>query len=177
MLHGWAQNAHVFRHKTRTLTKKLNSNGMDCLFLGGPIVLPPLLVESKPEQDGMESSTNNDTTTTRMGREEARAWFLYQRDDDPNTNDDYWQSGRPIEYVGLDESLRYLEGHLKADFTKGLQNFPPWFFTRCCFLAKSSLPWPHHGAGHGIESKAASLLVDFVPHPCTGVRSNSANSP
>lgn len=115
MLHGWAQNAMVFRHKTRTLTKKLNTNGIDCLFLGGPIALPPLVVDPKQEHDGMEASPQN----TIVGRQDARAWFLYKPNgDSSSTNDDYWQSGRQIEYVGLEESLRFLEGELTRISTK-----------------------------------------------------------
>lgn len=113
MLHGWAQNAMVFRHRTRTLTKKLKANDIDCLFLDGPIVLPPLRMVD--EQDGIETSTTNmheNDPNRSMGRKDARAWFLYQPNDDSNDNHDYWQSGRPMEYVGLEDSLRFLEGEL-----------------------------------------------------------------
>lgn len=114
MLHGWAQNATVFRRRTRTLTKKLSANGIECLFLCGPIALPPILVVSRQERDGLETSTTKSDASQKLGRQDARAWFLYKRNEDPTGSNDsgYWQSGKQIEYVGLDNSLSYLEGEL-----------------------------------------------------------------
>ena len=87
---------------------------MDCLFLAGPIVLPPIRMETSTS-DGSSSSSNNnnDAIHHKVGRQDARAWFLYQRDDNSNDDHDYWQSGKPIEYVGLEESLSLLEGELR----------------------------------------------------------------
>ena len=48
---------------------------------------------------------------TNGGRENARAWFTYKRDDPCDTTES--QSGKYIEYVGLEESVDVLAGVLQ----------------------------------------------------------------
>ncbi len=106
MLHGWAQNANVFRHQVKTLTKKLNKQGVDCLFLAAPITLPPI-----DDNTLMPLPIASDNLERKKGRNNARAWFLYTPDDP--SDQFFWKSGRKIEYVGLVESLRFLQEELQ----------------------------------------------------------------
>lgn len=106
MLHGWAQNPTVFQYQTKVLTKKLNKQGIDCLFLGAPIVLPPL--ETTPHI----VTAGNSFERKKIGRQNARAWFLYNVNEDFNDRS-FWKSGRRIEYIGMDRSLRFLQEELE----------------------------------------------------------------
>mmetsp|Transcript_8024 Transcript_8024/g.12290 ORF Transcript_8024/g.12290 Transcript_8024/m.12290 type:complete len:243 (-) Transcript_8024:29-757(-) len=109
MIHGWAQNPVVMSLKTRKLAKKLNQAGYDCIFLQAPNRLP-----MKKEVD------NKGNIIGQGGRENAYAWFVYNRHDPSDSSRGF--SGECIEYFGLEKSLtcigRKLE-ILKEEVTDG----------------------------------------------------------
>ena len=95
MLHGWAQNDRVFRSRTQNLTKKLNQASFECRFLQAPLLLPPL----------------ETAETQSAGRENARAWFVYNSDN--VTDRSLSQTRQLLPYKGLDESLDLIRNELK----------------------------------------------------------------
>ncbi|CAJ1942312.1 unnamed protein product [Cylindrotheca closterium] len=101
MLHGWAQNAKVMRSRSKSLTKKLNQAGYDCLFFQAPIELPmvsTIMIEGQP------------VLITNGGRKGAMAWFLYSQEDPGDTSS--MLTGERIEYVGLEESINMMQQEL-----------------------------------------------------------------
>ena len=83
-------------------TRKLSNAGYDVVYPEAPHVLPmksTIDVEGRPVQ------------ITNGGRENARAWFTYNRDDPCDTTES--QSSRSIEYVGVEESVNVLAGVLQ----------------------------------------------------------------
>ena len=107
IIHGWAQNANVMSMKSKTLTKKLNQAGYDCVFLQAPLKLP---MTSTIKVDGEL------VTITNGGRKDARAWFLYSKEDPGDTS--LALTGEFIEYVGLDTAIRVVETELIRQIQK-----------------------------------------------------------
>jgi pimeloyl-ACP methyl ester carboxylesterase len=103
MIHGWAQNAVVMSWKTKSLTKKLNQAGYDCIF---PQALFQLPMTSLVEVGGEMVQVTNGS------REHAKAWFLYSNEDPSDTS--LSQTGQVIDYVGMDDSLRVIKEELKT---------------------------------------------------------------
>ncbi|KAL3937503.1 MAG: hypothetical protein SGBAC_007415 [Bacillariaceae sp.] len=103
MLHGWAQNAKVFRSRSKSLTKKLNKAGYDCHFLEAPIELPILSTITIDSQPVVISNHG----ALRKG---AKAWFLYNREDPGDTSP--MLTGKQIEYIGLEASISMVEQQL-----------------------------------------------------------------
>lgn len=127
MLHGWAQNVHVFSNRARKLTKRLNKAGYKVVFLQGPHRLPP--VEGTPmrptvdEQKDSQNTNPQHNNNSKFSREYAYAWFLY--DNEKKTSD---TSQTPVlkpspsgDFEGMDDSLNFLENELRADRTKFLE--------------------------------------------------------
>eukprot|EP00977_Amphora_coffeiformis_P017812 scaffold5944_cov101-Amphora_coffeaeformis.AAC.8 len=106
-LHGWAQNAHVFRNRTQKLTKQFLRQGIDCLFLDAPMHLPPL----KNNHHQHHPDNDDGLITNTKGREGARAWFYYNATDP--TDRSLSQSGQDLHYVGLETSLQLLHDELE----------------------------------------------------------------
>ncbi|GAX27429.1 hypothetical protein FisN_23Hh107 [Fistulifera solaris] len=104
MVHGWAQNAFVFRQKTKGLTNKLNKAGYDCVFLEGPHLLP---LASTVQIDGVDVQVENGK------RENARAWFLLSETDPADASES--QSGRPLTYFGLNDALDRVQHQLEQE--------------------------------------------------------------
>lgn len=98
LFHGWAQNSKVIQLRSKTLTNKLTRAGYDCLFLQAPLQLP---MTSTIQIGGQP------VIVTNGGRKNARAWFLYNKEDPGDASPAL--SGNFIEYVGLEESLHVLE--------------------------------------------------------------------
>lgn len=103
MIHGWAQNASVLQVKTKTFTKKLCKAGYDVIFLEAPHLLP---LKSTIEVEGESVEVENGQ------RINARAWFLFSEKDPADAS--LSQSGRPMTYFGLDESLDLIESEVKG---------------------------------------------------------------
>mmetsp|Transcript_28716 Transcript_28716/g.77769 ORF Transcript_28716/g.77769 Transcript_28716/m.77769 type:complete len:421 (+) Transcript_28716:666-1928(+) len=112
MLHGWAQNVHVFSHRTRKLTKRLTAAGYRVVFLQGPHRLPPRALAPKggTEHDVPENSS----AAVVSSREHAYAWFLYH-DTDETGNDRHLRPSVTGTFPGMDRSLEYFEKELRAD--------------------------------------------------------------
>lgn len=98
-LHGWAQNAVVFQNRTKTLTRKLNRQGIACVFLDAPFRLPRLGTTASGQNVAVKS--------TKFSRQNARAWFLYNAE---NPSD---RSASQFDYVGLDQSISILKAELE----------------------------------------------------------------
>lgn len=101
MIHGWAQNAKVMTYKSKSLTKRLNQAGYDCIFLQAPFDLP---MTSTVKVDGEL------VTITNGERQDAKAWFLYSQEDACDASPAL--SGRFVEYVGLDDAIQVVETEL-----------------------------------------------------------------
>jgi len=82
--------------------RKLSNAGYDVVYPEAPHVLP---MKSTVDIEGQTVQVTNG------GRENARAWFAYNRDDPCDTTES--QSGRCIEYVGVEESVNVLAGVLR----------------------------------------------------------------
>ena len=82
--------------------RKLSNAGYDVVYPEAPHVLP---MKSTVDIEGQTVQVTNG------GRENARAWFAYNRDDPCDTTES--QSGRCIEYVGVEESVDVLAGVLR----------------------------------------------------------------
>jgi dihydrofolate reductase len=99
----------VLQPKIMSLThspapRKLNQAGYDCVFLDGPHVLP---MTSVVDVEGTLVEVENGK------REHAKAWFLLSEEDPADAS--LSQSGIPLTYIGLDESLDILEKELLQD--------------------------------------------------------------
>ena len=132
MLHGWAQNIHVFSNRVRKLTKRLNKAGYRVVFLQGPHRLPPIVATSTSADgegngDG-GNDDNNDDSSSSFSREYAYAWFLYNTPcDGDNQDGDQSAAMRhpqqpPVlqpsptgDFRGMDASLAFLRNELRAD--------------------------------------------------------------
>lgn len=84
--------------------RKLNQAGYDCVFLEGPHALP---MTSTVEVEGIPVKVENGK------RENARAWFYFSEKDKADAS--LAQSGIPIEYLGMDESLSIIQQELSRD--------------------------------------------------------------
>jgi len=118
MLHGWAQNVHVFSNRGRKLTKRLNKAGYRVVFLQGPHRLPPIAdtcagvgtTEGEDHQKSCNDGTKNPS------REYAYAWFLYDDScgDDPSATNNLKPSPTG-DFRGMDASLEYLSHELRKE--------------------------------------------------------------
>ena len=154
MLHGWAQNVHVFSNRARKLTKRLNKAGYKVVFLQGPHRLPVFesstFVDSTTFTDGQfqpENERNGERGDKKhFSREYAYAWFLYDSpcNDDKckkHSSNDSWspvlQPSSTGNFPGMDLSLTFLRNELQTDridFSKTRTNqkstsvdIPPFF--------------------------------------------------
>ena len=125
MLHGWAQNVHVFSNRARKLTKRLNKARYRVVFLQGPHRLPSLEGSCSEVPDHPPSSTSRSTC---FSREYAYAWFLY---DDPGNPSASRRSEPAVlgpsptgDFWGMDASLAHLERELRVD-RKGFRDESP----------------------------------------------------
>ena len=89
-------------HAASFQPRKLSNAGHDVVYPEAPHVLP---MKSTVDIEGQTVQVTNG------GRENARAWFAYNRDDPCDTTES--QSGSHIEYVGLEESVNVLAGVLQ----------------------------------------------------------------
>eukprot|EP00536_Pseudo-nitzschia_multiseries_P012981 jgi/Psemu1/290620/fgenesh1_pg.528_\ len=117
MLHGWAQNVHVFSHRSRKLTKRLVAAGYRVVFLQGPHKLPPRAPPPPPPSTG--SGTEPGAPGPAPGvsvpsREHAYAWFLYNETDDTGA-DRHLRPSETGTFPGMDRSLEYVRKELEAD--------------------------------------------------------------
>ena len=119
MLHGWAQNVHVFSNRARKLTKRLNKAGYKVVFLQGPHRLPPvegtLTVNADQHNNEYESAKDN----TVFSREYAYAWFFYG--DAGSSEPAVLEPSPEGDFRGMDISLSFLQSELKADRVKFLE--------------------------------------------------------
>jgi len=97
MIHGWAQNAKVLKYKSKTLTRKLNQSGYDCIFIDGPFNLP---MKSTIEINGEKVEVDNGK------RENAKAWFLYSNTDPADASSALTET--PMSYVGLEDACKLI---------------------------------------------------------------------
>ena len=97
MLHGWAQNAKIFMHRTMKVARKMKNAGYDVIYVDAPHVLPTKSVVSVEGQP---------VEITNTGRANARAWFTYNAEDPCDVTEA--QSGNAVEYIGLDGSLQFV---------------------------------------------------------------------
>ncbi|KAL3941396.1 MAG: hypothetical protein SGARI_000616 [Bacillariaceae sp.] len=97
MLHGWAQNTHVFLSRSKKLVKRLRKSGYRVVFLQAPHRLPP---------------KKDDTTADvpLQSREYAYAWFWYNPDD-PAADSTPIPSSTG-DYAGMDQSLALIREEL-----------------------------------------------------------------
>jgi pimeloyl-ACP methyl ester carboxylesterase len=124
MLHGWAQNVHVFSNRARRLTKRLNKEGYRVVFLQGPHRLPPVVATSTSAGAGED---NDDNDSSSFSREYAYTWFHYDApcDGDNKVGDQSAAISRsqpPVlrpsptgDFRGMDASLAFLRNELRAD--------------------------------------------------------------
>jgi len=126
MLHGWAQNVHVFSNRARKLTKRLTKAGYKVIFLQGPHRLPP--VETTPTTDRSGATVSDEgsqhhedaNVNPPFSREYAYAWFLYndicdgEKAGDERTTLDLRPSPTG-DFEGLHASLAFLRNELEAD--------------------------------------------------------------
>ena len=68
MLHGWAQNTHVFANRSKKLVKRLRKAGYRVIFLQAPHRLSPKKIDKQNE-------------VSSQSREYAYGWFWYNIDD------------------------------------------------------------------------------------------------
>ena len=132
MLHGWAQNVHVFSNRVRKLTKRLNKAGYRVVFLQGPHRLPPVVAAHTSADGEVNGDGNNDgkddDSSSSFSREYAYAWFLYDFPCDGKTQDGdqsaaIRHSQQPLvlkpsptgDFRGMDSSLAFLRNELRAD--------------------------------------------------------------
>ncbi|KAL7495311.1 hypothetical protein ACHAWT_003781 [Skeletonema menzelii] len=101
MIHGWAQNAHVMKSRTKKLYKRISELGYDCIYLEAPHLLP---MTSMVEVDGQLVEVTNG------GRENAKAWFMYSEKDPPDASKALQET--PIEYYGLEASISMIRDRL-----------------------------------------------------------------
>jgi hypothetical protein len=92
MIHGWADNCKNMQLKRQSLTEKLNQAGDDCIFLQARLELP---MTSTVQIEGQAV-----TITNGVGKD-ARAWFLYNKDDPGDASPAL--PGAYIEYIGVEE--------------------------------------------------------------------------
>jgi hypothetical protein len=102
LLYTAATNTHVVSWVIHACSK-LNQAGYDCIFLEAPHVLP---LTSTVMIEGVPVQVDNGR------RENARAWFLYSEQDPADAS--LSQSGQPLPYIGLDESLAIVQGELDS---------------------------------------------------------------
>ncbi|KAG7345639.1 serine hydrolase [Nitzschia inconspicua] len=117
MLHGWAQNVHVFSNRSRKLVKRLTRAGYRVVFLQAPHRLPPKQVSAKEleeeeeEEKENESSShihqNQTTASSSSSRKYAYGWFLYNKDDPAGDSNPL--PSLTGDYHGMNESLEYLQ--------------------------------------------------------------------
>jgi predicted esterase len=74
MLHGWAQNTHIFANRSKKLVKRVQQAGYKVVFLQAPHRLPP-----KKTEDSIREGVGSSFTEPPLlrSREYAYAWFLY----------------------------------------------------------------------------------------------------
>ena len=83
--------------------RKLCNAGYDVIYPEAPHILPMIStvnIEGQPVE------------VTNGGRKNARAWFTYNRDDPCDTSES--QTGKSVEYIGLDESLGLIGDVIKG---------------------------------------------------------------
>jgi pimeloyl-ACP methyl ester carboxylesterase len=107
MLHGWAQNVHVFSNRAKKLTKRLNLAGYRVLFLQAPHRLPPKKILADPRH-----SNSNKESHSEFSREFAYAWFYYNADDPASDSTPVPSSTG--NYPGMDQSLQFLHHELQT---------------------------------------------------------------
>ncbi len=116
MLHGWAQNVHVFSNRARKLTRRLNKAGYKVVFLQGPHRLPPvegtITVNTDQHNNKCESTKDNSV----FSREYAYAWFFYGDASESSSSEPAVLEPSPEgDFRGMDASLFFLERELQAD--------------------------------------------------------------
>jgi len=144
MLHGWAQNVHVFSNRARKMTKRLNKAGYKVVFLQGPHRLPhvegtstrAITVDTNEHEYQNRNPKDNHSA---FSREYAYAWFLYDNEDDQSATNSFQD---PVlkpsangNFRGMDASLDFLRNELRVDRTEFLEtktehqesDIPPFF--------------------------------------------------
>ena len=144
MLHGWAQNVHVFSNRARKMTKRLNKAGYKVAFLQGPHRLPHIegtsMRTTTIDTNEREYQNNNPKdNNSAFSREYAYAWFLYDNEEDQSATDSFQDSVlKPSpsgNFRGMDASLDFLRNELRADRAEFLEtrtdhqeaDIPPFF--------------------------------------------------
>lgn len=141
MLHGWAQNVHVFSNRARKLTKRLNKVGYKVVFLQGPHRLPPVegtSTRTTTIDTNEDRNSNPNEIHSTFSREYAYAWFLYDNVNDQSaTNgfqDPVLKPSPSGNFRGMDSSLDFLRNELRKDRNKFLEtttkqeaDIPPFF--------------------------------------------------
>jgi predicted esterase len=106
MLHGWAQNVHIFSNRSKKLVKRLIQAGYRVIFLQAPHRLPPKSISES-------NRSNNHVTATihQKSREYAYAWFVYNKDDP--SGDTPPLPSPTGHYHGMKESLELLKHEIQ----------------------------------------------------------------
>ncbi len=116
MLHGWAQNVHVFSNRAKKLTKRLNKAGYKVVFLQGPHRLPPVEGTVTVTANQLDSKCGGTKDKSVFSREYAYAWFLY--DATSSSEPSVLKPSSEGDFPGMDVSLLFLQNELQADRAK-----------------------------------------------------------
>lgn len=133
MLHGWAQNVHVFSNRAKKLTKRLNKAGYKVIFLQGPHRLPPVEGTLTVTVSQLDSKCEGAKDNSVFSREYAYAWFLY--DATSSSEPSVLKPSSEGDFRGMDVSLSFLQNEIQTDRAKFLHNrsnhkdegVPPFF--------------------------------------------------
>jgi predicted esterase len=114
MLHGWAQNVHVFSNRSKKLLKRMVRAGYRVVFLQAPHRLPPKKEPATPilpETNNGNNNGNNNNSNASASREFAYAWFVYNKED-PSADTTPLPSPTG-DFNGMNESLQVIKSEIE----------------------------------------------------------------